>query len=841
MPKESVKARKPSKEPAQSLAQKTHTYDAAKIQVLEGIEAVRRRPAMYIGDTGVRGLHHLVYEVVDNSIDEAMAGYCNAIEVIIHPDNSVTVHDNGRGIPVDIHKTEKKPAVEVVLTTLHAGGKFDNQSYKVAGGLHGVGVSVVNALSDWLEVEVRRDAKVYHQRYEKGKTKTKLVIVGKSTVTGTSVTFKADKEIFGPKIDFSSETLANRLRELAFLNKGLKITLNDERSEKTQTFQYEGGVVSFVEYLNKGKVPLHKQVVSFLKEKDDVIVEVALQYNDGYSETLFSFANNINTVEGGTHLSGFKSALTRVLNSYCKAKGSLKEADAPLSGEDVREGLTGVVSVKLPNPQFEGQTKTKLGNSEVEGLTASVVNDALTHLFEENPSVANKIVEKAILATRAREAARKARELTRRKGLLEMDSLPGKLSDCSEKDPGLCELYIVEGDSAGGSARQGRDRRFQAILPIKGKIINVEKARLEKVLTNTEVRTIITALGTGVGEEFSVEKLRYHKVIFMADADVDGSHIRTLLLTLFYRQLTALVKEGHIYIAQPPLFKVKRGKREEYIYSEGAFNEFLFDLGLEGVSLVNMKSKKEYTAVQALELLRISSEVEHIAKSLQRRGVNFSKYVEFRSPKTKNLPIFKVKVEEGTQFLYSDEELAKVTKGEKEVDTLQIYEAKELEEIAEKLEKLGVDLKDFSAVYTEEPSPVGRGSKKKETSAPSSHRSGSALFKLTEEKAAKNTSSSVHSVGTGETQAHSLSELLNTVRTLARKGMQVQRYKGLGEMNPSQLWETTMDPEKRTLQQVTLEDAVDAETMFTTLMGDDVEARRLFIEEHAREVRFLDV
>ena len=814
MPKVNVKATKTP----------STTYDATTIQVLEGVEAVRRRPAMYIGDTSARGLHHLVYEVVDNSVDEAMAGHCDTIEVTIHSDNAVSVTDNGRGIPVDIHKTEKKPAVEVVLTTLHAGGKFDHRVYKVAGGLHGVGVSVVNALSEWLEVEIRRDGKVYHQRYERGKTKTKLTAVGKSTTTGTQVTFKADREIFGQKIDFSHETLANRLREMAFLNKNLKITLTDERSDKTQTFHYEGGLVSFVEYLNKGKAPLHKQVVSFSREKEGVIVEVALQYNDSFTETLFCFANNINTVEGGTHLSGFKSSLTRVLNSYCRSKGHLKEQDPPLTGDDVREGLTGVLSVRLPNPQFEGQTKTKLGNSEVEGIVASVVNDALAAFLEENPSIANKIVEKGLLAARAREAARKARELTRRKGLLEMDSLPGKLSDCSERDPNLCEIYIVEGDSAGGSARQGRDRRYQAILPIKGKIINVEKARLEKVLSNEEVRTIITALGTGVGEEFSAEKVRYHKVVFMADADVDGSHIRTLLLTLFYRQLQELIKKGYIYIAQPPLYKIKRGKREEYIYSETALNEMLFDLGLEGVALIHAKEKKEYTLAKAKELLKLLTEVEWLAKSIHKKGVNFKKFVENRHPKTKKLPIFMVKVDETTQFLYSDEELAEQSKEGIAADALEIYEANELEELAVKLGKLGVDLNSFEDSGSTEVPTVRKGAKK-ETTRPSSGRV--LLFKIVQEKEV--------------TEVTSLVELLQSIRALGRRGLQVQRYKGLGEMNPAQLWETTMDPEKRTLQQVTLEDAVEAEAMFTTLMGDEVEPRRLFIEEHAPEVRFLDV
>ncbi len=801
------------------------SYDATTIQVLEGVEAVRRRPAMYIGDTGTRGLHHLVYEVVDNSIDEAMAGFCTAVEVVIHPDNTVSVTDNGRGIPVDMHKTEKKPAVEVVLTTLHAGGKFDHRVYKVAGGLHGVGVSVVNALAEWLEVEVRRDGKVHHQRYERGKTKTRLTVVGKANSTGTRVIFKADREIFGQRIDYSYEMLSNRLRELAFLNKNLKITLTDERSDRTQTFQYEGGVVSFVEFLNKGKAPRHKQVINFSREKEGVIVELALQYNDSFTETMFCFANNINTVEGGTHLSGFRSALTRVLNSYCRNKGHLKEQDTPLSGEDVREGLTAVISVQLPNPQFEGQTKTKLGNSEVEGLTASIVNDALAAFFEENPSVGNKIAEKVILAARAREAAKKARELTRRKGLLEMDSLPGKLADCSERDPNLCELYLVEGDSAGGSAKQGRDRKFQAILPLKGKIINVEKARLEKVLTNDEVRTIITALGTGVGEEFSVEKLRYHKVIFMCDADVDGSHILTLLLSLFYRQLHDLIKNGHIYIAQPPLYKIKRGKREEYVYNEAGLNDILFDLGFEGTTLQNVKQKKEYADTQAKEILRLLTEVEYLGRSIRKKGVNFQKYLDLRHPKTKKHPVFRAKVGEETHFIYSDDELAKLTKGEeKEADVLEIFEAADLDELANKLEKFGVDLADFeSQEQLPEPLTPRKGGKRSAVATPG----GAPLFRIKGEKETNEVSS--------------LAQLLQVVKNLGRQGLQIQRYKGLGEMNPIQLWETTMDPDKRTLQKVTLEDAVEAEAMFTTLMGDEVEPRRLFIEEHAPEVRFLDV
>jgi DNA gyrase subunit B len=793
-------------------------YDATTIQVLEGVEAVRKRPAMYIGDVSTRGLHHLVYEVVDNSVDEAMAGYCKNIVVAVHVDNSVSVTDDGRGIPVDMHKTQKKPAVEVVLTTLHSGGKFDHRSYKVSGGLHGVGVSVVNALSEWLEVEVKRDGKVHHQEFEKGKTASKLTVIGKAKTTGTTVTFKADKEIFSCPLDFSYEILSNRLRELAFLNKGLRIKLVDERADKETEFQFEGGIVSFVEYLNRNKNPLHKKVIYFAGDKDNVSCEVALQYNDGYTESIFTFVNNINTIEGGTHLSGFKSALTRTVNQYCKNKNLLKDSDVPISGDDIREGLTTVISLKVPSPQFEGQTKTKLGNSEVEGIVASIVNDNLSSYFEENPSVANKAVEKAILAARAREAARKARELTRRKGALESTSLPGKLADCSEQDASLCELYIVEGDSAGGSSRQGRDRRFQAILPIKGKILNVEKARLDKALSNEEIRTIISALGTGVGEEFDLSKLRYHKVILMCDADSDGSHIRTLLLTLFFRQMPQLMEKGHIYIAQPPLYKIKRGKREEYIESEKQMNNLLFDLGIEGLTLVRTSDKKEFKDKQLKELLLLVLEFDRYAVAIGRRGVKLSKYLSFKHKKTKKLPVFMVKVEENTQFLYDDEELAKaINKLEKdlgkdvEIDAksdyvVEFYEARDLEKIIDRIEKTGFEITQVFEPDTQ--------AKKKP-------------FKMIAQDETK--------------EMATLKECLDYVREIAKKGLTIQRYKGLGEMNPTQLWETTMNPETRTLLKVTMEDAVEADEMFTILMGDQVDPRRDFIEKHALEVRNLDI
>jgi len=798
--------------------QKPKAYDATSIQVLEGIEAVRRRPAMYIGDTSIRGLHHLVFEVVDNSIDESLAGFCDSITVEIQQDNSITVIDNGRGIPVDMHKTEHKPAVEVALTTLHAGGKFDHRSYKVSGGLHGVGVSCVNALSDWLEVEVKRDGKIYHQRYERGKTVSKLTIIGKSTATGTKITFRPDKTIFS-KTEYSYDILAQRLRELAFLNKGLKIKLNDERSDKETVFEFSGGIVSFVEYLNKNKTPLHNKVVYFEKLEDDVNLEGALQYNDGYAETMFSFANNINTIEGGTHLSGFKSALTRAVNQYAKSKNLLKDNIA-ITGDDVREGLTAVISVKVPNPQFEGQTKTKLGNSEVEGLVASSSLEALASYFEENPSVANKIIDKVIVASRAREAARKARELTRRKGALEGAGLPGKLADCSERDAALCELYIVEGDSAGGSAKQGRDRRFQAILPIKGKILNVEKSRLDKILSNDEIRTIITALGTGIGEEFDLAKLRYHKLMLMADADIDGSHIRTLLLTLLYRQLPKLVEEGHVYITQPPLYKIKRGQREEYIQTEQQMNDMLLDLGREGHKLIRLKDKETFTDNQFKELLRLLVEMDKHGRYLDKKGVGFAEYLSFRHPKTKKMPIYRIKVDGKDHFVYSDKELASLTDKEgkeAEQDVLHIFEAQEIEDLILKIEKIGLDFGTyFGNILVSKPGAAKEGEKKIK-----------AVYRIIDDDDVK--------------EVFSLKELLAYIKEVAAKGMHIQRYKGLGEMNPQQLWETTMDPEKRTILKVTLEDAVEADKMFTVLMGDQVEPRREFIEDHAHQVKNLDI
>ena len=802
-------------------AKAAQNYDATSIQVLEGTSAVRMRPAMYIGDTAARGLHHLVYEVVDNSIDEAMAGYCDTIEVAINANQTITIADNGRGIPVDIHKTEKKPAVEVALTTLHAGGKFDHRTYKVSGGLHGVGVSVVNALSEWLEVEVKREGNIHHQRYEKGKTASKLTIIGKTKSTGTTITFKPDKTIFKETSIFSYDILAKRLRELAFLNKGLLIKLADKREakEKETIFQFKGGIISFVEHLSANKNPLHGKVIYFSREKDDLIMEAALQYTDGYSENVFSFANNINTVDGGTHLSGFRSALTRAVNQYAKNKNLLK-GEIAITGDDTREGLNAVISVKIPNPQYEGQTKTKLGNSEVEGLMASATLEALSSFFEENPSVANKIIDKVIVASRAREAARKARELTRRKGALESGGLPGKLADCSEKDPALSELYLVEGDSAGGSAKQGRDRTFQAILPLKGKILNVEKARLDKILSNDEIRTVITALGTGVGEEFNVEKLRYHKIILMCDADVDGSHIRTLLLTLLYRQMKPLIEGGYIYIAQPPLYKIKRGTREEYIETEDELNDLILELGVEGVEIVVSKGKVRFKGAQLKEILALLVELERIIGIIRRRGVEIDKYTQNINKKTNKLPVYMIKVEGNAQFVFTDKELADLTKKEEEAHYLEIFESADMDEIEAKLSKFGLSVASFLRVE-EAPSAAKAKSKSAEKD------SVKPLFTIENEQ-------DVH-------ELFSLKEVLDVIRTQASKGMHIQRYKGLGEMNPQQLWDTTMDPARRTILKVSLDDVVEADKTFTTLMGDEVAPRREFIEANAHQAKNLDI
>src|SRR5277367_522105 len=699
-------------------------YTADKIQKLEGVEAVRKRPAMYIGDTGERGLHHLVYEVVDNSIDEALAGFAKHVEVTIHVDNSITVVDDGRGIPVDMHKTEKKPAVEVVLTVLHAGGKFDKKSYTVSGGLHGVGVTCVNALSEWLEVEVKRDSKVHHMRFKRGKTASKLEVIGKAKGTGTKITFKADSEIF-PVIEYKYDILANRLRELAFLNRGIEITLKDERNDKQDLFKFNGGIEEFIKHINRAKEPLHPKVIYVSKEKDGIAAEVAIQYNEGYNESVYAYANNINTIEGGTHLSGFRSALTKAVNQYAKSNNLLKEKDPTLSGDDLREGLTAVISVKVPNPQFEGQTKTKLGNGEVEGIVSSIVYEGLMTFLEQNPPIGRRIVDKSLTAARAREAARKAREAVR-KGALTGGGLPGKLADCSERNPEFCELYIVEGDSAGGSAKQGRNRQFQAILPIRGKLLNVEKARLDQILNNNEIRTMITAIGTGFGTgegegAFDLNRLRYHKIVIMTDADVDGSHIRTLLLTFFYRQMPELIKGGYIYIAQPPLYKIKRKKREEYIENDDQMSGILIELGSEETSLFRLKDKKEFTGQPLISVLESLRELEKLVDTIERRGIKFEEYLIARDEKSGEFPSYAVRIKENGvvrfEFARTDKEWIKLREKydiglEEEIaaepkngetpkvaiaKALQLSESNSIQSTIEALEKKGFDIEHYAA------------------------------------------------------------------------------------------------------------------------------------------------
>ncbi len=790
-------------------------YGAESIQVLEGLEAVRKRPAMYIGSTAANGLHHLVYEVVDNSIDEALAGYCDEVIVIIHEDNSITVEDNGRGIPVEMHDKQNKSAAEVVMTVLHAGGKFDDDgegAYKVSGGLHGVGVSVVNALSSRLDLEIRRDGKVHRQTYKRGVPEAPLCVDGETIKRGTKITFWPDSDVFDT-LDFSFATLSQRLRELAFLNAGVKINITDVRTEKSHKFLYEGGIRSFVEYLNRAKSPIHQQPIYFHGIKGGVEVEVAIQYNDGYDEKIFSFANNINTHEGGTHLSGFRGALTRTMNSYAAANNLLKNVKVAISGDDMREGIAAVISVKLSDPQFEGQTKTKLGNSEVKGYVETLMNDQLATFLEENPKVARKILEKGIEAARAREAARKARDLTRRKGALEGLSLPGKLADCQEKDPALCEIYLVEGDSAGGSAKQGRERRYQAILPLKGKILNVEKARFDKLLTSNEIRTLITAMGTGIGkDDFDIAKLRYHRVILMTDADVDGSHIRTLLLTFFFRQMPEIVERGHLYIAQPPLYKAKRGKRELYLKDDDALLDYLLDTGTEGVTLELEQGQKVLRGKQIIPTLRnIITYNQHFEKIVN-RGVPGEILKIFLKGKIRNGFADKANLEPLAEQLRQQEPTAKF-------------------EVLENPDRILVTFGNLHARIDRQTVEIL-----------SSHEYKLLLqsYKQVEDICLQQSVFLV-TEGKEDVEVSDRQELLEVFLARAKKGQYIQRYKGLGEMNPDQLWETTMDPEKRVLLQVTIEDAVRADEIFTVLMGDQVEPRREFIEQNALYVANLDV
>jgi DNA gyrase subunit B len=803
---------------------KHQAYDSSSIAVLEGREAVRKRPAMYIGSTGELGLHHLVYEVVDNSIDEALAGYCDTVEVTIHLDDSITVIDNGRGIPVDEMKKEKKSAAEVVMTKLHAGGKFDSNAYKVSGGLHGVGVSVVNFLSETLHLEIWRDSKTYEQDYVRGIAVARLEQTGKTRKRGTKITFKPDSQIFDHTV-FSFDKLSERLREKAFLNKGIRITIKDEREEpeRSHEFYYKGGIAEFVKHLNKNKTTLHDKPLYFEKEGDALSIEVAIQYNDGYDEKVYSFANNINTVDGGTHLSGFRSAFTRTINAYAQSSGLAKNFKSSLTGDDVREGLVAVISVKLPQPQFEGQTKGKL-NSDVKGAVESFLNERLTEYLEQNPTVARRIVGKSVDAARAREAARKAREIVR-KGALGGSMLPGKLADCQEKDPALSEIYIVEGDSAGGSAKQGRDRKNQAILPLKGKILNVEKARFDKMLGHSEIKALITALGTGIGkEDFDASKLRYHKIILMTDADVDGSHIRTLLLTFFYRQMAELVERGYVYIAQPPLFKVKRGKKEEYIKDESLMVRYLMRMATADMTVKSVGANQDIEGKELARSLEKLVDLKHFCERAARRLGGDAHMLDtlleaFAGKKG-------VLRKEGTtlrKIFQSSDLMAKVEgvlakAGFKtELSSDEEHSLWEIETTTTSGLNVAIDWNFASFVEFQKAVE---------------------LFMSLEDKLAPpfitGTNGASEEIATREA-------LLEKVLGAAKKDLSIQRYKGLGEMNPEQLWETTMDPEKRTLLQVRIDDAVETDDIFSILMGDAVEPRRKFIEDNALDVRNLDV
>ena len=822
---------------------KDKEYDASSITVLEGLQAVRERPGMYIGDTHTNGLHQLVYEVVDNCIDEAMAGYCKEILVTLHADGSVSVEDDGRGIPIEKHEKEsikqgrEVTALEVVMTILHAGGKFDKNTYKVSGGLHGVGVSCVNALSKKLVATVSKNGTLYEMTFERGKPMGPLKKLGSTNKRGTKIWFSPDETIFSV-VTFDYDTLLKRLRELAFLNRGITIVFQDERdtSHEPVRFNYEGGISSFVSYLNEGKIPLFPKPIFIhaVREGHDgpVEFEVAMQWNDTYVENIYSYVNNIATRQGGTHLTGFSTALTRILNNYMKGHSLVKADKISVSGEDMREGLTAVISVKVPNPQFEGQTKQKLGNNEVAGIVQTIVGEELAIYLGENPAIAKMIVEKAIIAAQAREAAKKARELTLRKTALDGARLPGKLTDCQERNPELCEIYIVEGDSAGGSAKMGRDRRFQAILPIRGKILNVEKARLQKILQNTEVCAMVAALGCGIGaDNFTLEKLRYHKIIIMTDADVDGSHIRTLLLTFFYRHMPALVDNNFIYIARPPLFKVTRKKVGEYIHSEREMDVYLMKLGLSDLLIRPAGSSESFDRDRTEKLMELILEVETFITSIERKGIPFREFVSARGSNG-ILPLYQVTVGGKQQFAYSDEELVNLKKENEE------FQRKTHEETIASMppEELTEEMKVFTLkplVFTElyDPSRMAVLEEKLSTYNLGIDQyviANGDLFDLVEE-------------GSKTTTYQTMREIIDAVRANGRKGVEVQRYKGLGEMNADQLWETTMNPATRTLVKVTLPDAISADRMFSMLMGEEVEPRRLFIEQHALSVKNLDI
>ena len=847
-------------------------YGADKIKVLEGLEAVRKRPAMYIGSTGAPGLHHLVYEIVDNSIDEALAGYCDQVNVTIHIDSSVTVIDNGRGIPVDRHASGRS-AAEVVLTVLHAGGKFDNDSYKVSGGLHGVGVSVVNALSETLELEIWRNGQVHRQTYERGNPTGDLEVTGTTKKRGTKVTFKPDSQIF-EITEFSFDTLAQRLRELAFLNGGVTITIDDERDGKGHKFLYEGGIVSFVQYLNQNKSPVNDKPIYMRGEKDGIDAEIALQWNDGYAETLYSFANNINTHEGGTHLSGFRAALTRTINSYAGRNNLTKDLkDATISGDDIREGLTAVISVKIPRPQFEGQTKTKLGNTEVKGIVEAIVNDKLGAFLEENPNVAKRVIAKAVDAARAREAARKARDLVRRKGALDSSALPGKLADCQERDPAQSEIYIVEGESAGGSAKQGRDRRFQAILPIKGKILNVEKARFDKMLSSDEIKTMIAALGTGIGaEDFDPSKLRYHRIIIMTDADVDGSHIRTLLLTFFYRQMRALVDSGYVYIAQPPLFRAKRGRTEHFIRDEREMESWLIRRAVES-RLVVLPDGGEISGAELERTLERLGQFRKYLQVVERRGPTrdvimalldrglpridksfftgreqIQAFADSLNGPTRSASVHPDEEHQAFSIVIEDRSSGYPRHHRVDTDFVSTSEFRTLSQSYQDVKGVRgpMIVRTVGAADAEElPADDASQAAANETAIGGAPLD--AATKLAAEPKVPDASSlpaAVKAAAKGkdsEVRVESLDDLVEFFTAAGKKGVAINRYKGLGEMNPDTLWETTMDPAKRTLLQVKAEDHTEADLMFTTLMGDQVEPRRKFIEDNALDVKNLDI
>jgi DNA gyrase subunit B len=840
-------------------------YGADSIKVLEGLEAVRKRPAMYIGSTGPAGLHHLVYEIVDNSIDEALAGFCTEVNVTIHLDNSITVVDNGRGIPTDKHESGR-PAAEVALTVLHAGGKFENSAYKVSGGLHGVGVSVVNALSERLDLEIWRNEKTHQQSYERGKPVSDLTVTGTTKRRGTKVTFKPDPQVF-ETTEFSFDTLAGRLRELAFLNAGVTVTLDDEReAAKSHRFHYDGGIVSFVEHLNKNKGVVNEKPVYMRGDRDGIDAEIAIQWNDGYNPQEFSFANNINTHEGGTHLSGFRAALTRTVNTYATAHNLTKDLkDTTISGDDIREGMTAVISVKIPHPQFEGQTKTKLGNTEVKGIVEAIVNDKLGAFLEENPTAAKRVVQKAVDAARARDAARKARDLVRRKGALDGSSLPGKLADCQERDPAQAEIYIVEGESAGGSAKQGRDRRFQAILPIKGKILNVERARLDRMLSSDEIKTMIAALGCGIGvEDFDIDKLRYHRVIIMTDADVDGSHIRTLLLTFFYRQMPMLVERGHIYIAQPPLFRAKRGRQETYIKDERALENFLVHRAVES-RVVRTADGTDVAGAALEKVLHGIIAFRNLLHTVERRG-HARDVIEAlldRDARARSFfdnqqalqgladqlttPVRDVVVQRDEEHNAWLLQIDDRTTGYSRLDTIgpEFVTSGEFRTLAASYSEIASVMRSLRKgpieVRTTSGAKEDEQAINEETGEELSAEEREALSALGVAPAAGAPAPASSTAAAGAKQLKTLDEFIDHFIALGRKGVAINRYKGLGEMNPETLWATTMNPEARTLLQVRAEDHTEADSMFTTLMGDQVEPRRKFIEDNALDVRNLDI